>query len=260
MARSPGIKTDYVDLKDVDFAAGETDFEGTYTLAKDDAGMRADTGNVTVQANNSTVFYYVSYANDVPVVKAVTGYKNSMGVVDEIFDINDMYAVATNVNADSNKAPYWVADAIVIETEYPVFASANDVVLGYNVQNKTVKDFGDLEVVKGDASLAELYVEMVNGVSGGHTINYNGVKYDTIPTPVFYFNTEVDDGAYINAIEKNFAKYGIYVARVDRKVDLDDYITALDSAKTHLWYTEDTVVYDLYEASKGPRQPHHRRG
>ena len=246
-----GIKTDYVDLKDVDFAAGETDFEGTYTLAKDDAGMRADTGSVTVQANNSTVFYYVSYANDVPVVKAVTGYKNSMGVVDEIFDINDMYAVATNVNADSNKAPYWVADAIVIETEYPVFASANDVVLGYNVQNKTVKDFGDLEVVKGDASLAELYVEMVNGVSGGHTINYNGVKYDTIPTPVFYFNTEVDDGAYINAIEKNFAKYGIYVARVDRKVDLDDYITALDSAKTHLWYTEDTVVYDLYEASKG---------
>ena len=236
-----GIKTDYVDLDEADFLSGETDFAGTYNFATVDTGegYNADTGSVTVQANNSTVFYYVTVKDgEVVSVQSVVGYRNSVDVVDSIVDIQAMYAVATNTNADSDSDPYWVADAIVVETAVPVFNLADDVVLGYNVLNKTVHDYADLESINNTAALEELYVTNVNG--------YNSFVASSIDTPAFYFNTENEDGeSYIIEIDENFADYGIYVALVDRLVDLDDYITALNSERTHLWYTEDTVVYDL---------------
>ena len=252
-----GIKTDYIDLVDEDFVAGETDFAGIYKNITEDKDYDFDggkNGKVTVQANKDTVYYYVSYANTddgEPDVKVVTGYKNSLGVADEIVDIKAMYAVASNVRSDSKNENYWVADAIVIETEYPVYESSKDVVLGYNVLNKTVKDFGDLEAINSEAAKDELSVTLVNGAHKGETIDYNGFTQKDIATPLFYTNTETEEGdSYIHSITKNFAKYGIYVATVDREVELYDYIKADDEKSTKLFYDEDTVVYDLYQYNK----------
>ena len=232
--QADGIKTDYIDLVNKDVKAGQTAYEAYASAAN---ASRSASNNIKVQVNNSTVFYYVSqYYGD---IVAVTGYKNSYDVIDEYVDICAMYAVASNIESDSAKAPYWVADAVVIETVYPVFNLNNNIVLGYDVVNKTVSDFASLDVISGDATLDNLSVTNVNG--------YNTFNKGEITVPAFYFNTENADGeSHIRKITTNFAANGIYAVKADRVIDLDDYFEIVTNGNDGpFYYTEDSVVYDL---------------
>ncbi len=221
------IKTDYINLVDEEVEAGETTYNA-YESGKQQY----------VQANKETVFYYVSYAGGLK-VKTVTGYKNSYDVIDEL-DIRAMYAVATNIENDSDADPYWVADVIVIETYEPVFNLGNDVVLGYDIVNKTVKDYANLDVIGADAALDNLNVTSING--------YNEFNKGYFTIPAFYFNTEDEEGdSHIREIKADFAKYGIYAINADRVNDLDEYVVAKDAARSIFYYDETTVVYDIDE-------------
>jgi len=217
------VKSDYIDLDEEDIEAGETAYNAVY-------GGKA----VKVQATKNTVYYYVD--SDLDII-TVTGYKNSYDVINEYVGINAMYAVATDVSSDADGDHYWVADVIVIETDYPVFNLNNNVVLGYNVVNKTVSDYAYLDVIGADAALDDLNV-----------INYNGYDdfYATeIETPEFYFNTEDEDGdSHIRLISANYDGNGIYAGTLDLVNKLYDYVVLTDNGGT-FYYDENTVVYDM---------------
>ena len=223
-----GVKTDYVDLANVDVKAGQTYFYGADNKTK-------------IQANKETVYYYVSYdADGDMVIETVVGYKNTYDVVDRYVDIVAMYGIASNIESDSAKAPYWVADVVVIETESPVFNLGTDVVLGYDVVNKTVRDFASLDVIGADAALDNLSVTNVNG--------YNSFNKGDINVPAFYYNTEDEDGeSHIREITSGFAANDIYAVKADRIYDLYEYVVTVEG-KT-FYYDETTVVYDLTEKS-----------
>ena len=216
------VKTDYVDLVEEDLYAGQA----TYNAE----------GGVKVQANKNTVYYYVDEDLN---IKTVVGYKNTVDVVGSIVGINAMYAVATNVSSDASSAKYWVADVIVIETEVPAFNLNDDVVLGYNVVNKTVNDYAELDIVDSTAALDDLYVVSLNGD------DFDKFEYRYIDAPAFYFNTEDEDGeSYIIEITEDFAAYDIYVGTVDRANKLYEYVVAIGGQE--LSYTEESVVvYDI---------------
>ena len=226
--QSYDVKADYIDLVEEDIDAGETTYNGFY-------GQNA----VKVQATKNTVYYYVD--SDLN-IKAVTGFKNSYDVINEVVGINAMYAVATKVSSENESTDadgdykYWIADVIVIETDSPVFNLDNNVVLGYNVVNKTVSDYADLEVIGSDAALDELFVTNYDG--------YNEFKASHIDAPWFYFNTEDEDGeSYIRPINDNFNKYGIYAETLNRVNKLDEYVVMADGAV--LYYDDATIVYDM---------------
>ena len=222
------VKADYIDLVEEDVDAGETTYNGFY-------GQDA----VKVQATKNTVYYYVD--SDLN-IKAVTGFKNSYDVIHEVVGINAMYAVATKVSSENEITDadgdykYWIADVIVIETKSPVFNLDNNVVLGYNVVNKTVSDYADLEIIGSDAALDELFVTNVEG--------YDSFKAAQIKAPWFYFNTEDEDGeSYIRKIEANYNKYGIYAETLNRVNKLDEYVVMADGDV--LYYDDATIVYDM---------------
>ena len=194
-----------------------------------------------IQANKETVYYYVSYdADGDMVIETVVGYKNTYDVVDRYVDIVAMYGIASNIESDSAKAPYWVADVIVIETESPVFNLGTDVVLGYDVVNKTVRDFASLDVIGADAALDNLSVTNVNG--------YNTFNKGDITVPAFYYNTEDEDGeSHIREITSGFAANDIYAVKADRIYDLYEYVVTIEGET--FYYDENTVVYDLTEKS-----------
>jgi len=227
-AQEDGVKTDYVDLANVDVKAGQTYFYGADKQTK-------------IQANKETVYYYVSYdADGDMVIETVVGYKNTYDVVDTYVDIVAMYGIASNIESDSAKAPYWVADVVVIETEYPVFNLGTDVVLGYDVVNKTVRDYASLDVIGADAALDNLSVTNVNG--------YNTFNKGDINVPAFYYNTEDEDGeSHIREITSGFAANDIYAVKADRIFDLYEYVVTVEGET--FYYDENTVVYDLTEKS-----------
>ena len=219
-----GIKTDYINLVNKDVKAGQTAYDAVYG---------ANQASIKVQANKDTIFYYVD--KDLNIM-AVTGYKDSYDVIDSYVEIKAMYAVASNIESDSAKAPYWVADVIVIETKYPVFNLSNNVVLGYDVVNKTVRDFASLDVIGADAVLDNLSVTNVNG--------YDTFNKGDINVPAFYYNTEDEDGeSHIRQITSGFAANDIYAVKADRIYDLYDYVVTVEG-KT-FYYNDETVVYDL---------------
>ena len=234
-----GIKTDYINLKNQDVEAGDT-----YYVAEDGA---------KVQLNKETVFYYVSYdADGDMVIETVVGYKNTYDVVSAYLDtdknktdgdesgIDAMYCIASNIESDSAKAPYWVADVVVIETESPVFNLGTDVVLGYDVVNKTVRDYASLDVIGADAALDNLSVTNVNG--------YDTFTKGDITVPAFYYNTEDEDGeSHIREITSGFAANDIYAVKADRIFDLYEYVVTVEGET--FYYDENTVVYDLTEKS-----------
>ena len=221
-----GTKTDYVNLVDEPVKAGQTTYNAYENGKKQ-----------YVQVNKETVYYYVSYADGTPVVETVVGYKDSYDVIAET-EIKAMYAVCTNIENDSDKDPYWVADVVVVETKYPVFNLNNDVVLGYDIVNKTVKDFASLDVIGADAALDNLSVTNING--------YNSFNKEYFTIPAFYFNTEnADNESHIREITGNWNTYGIYAVTVDRVNDLDEYIVAKDAARSIFYFDEKTVVYDI---------------
>ncbi len=219
------VKTDYIDLQEKDLSAGQKTLYGY--------------NNVRIQANKETVYYYVSHTSTgKTVVETVTGYANSYDVVNKYVTIVDMYAVATNTEQDASKAPYWVADVVVIETADPVFNLSNNVVFGYDVINKTVYDYAALDVIGADGKLDTLNVTSYNGYD-------KFVRADVMEAlPAFYFNTEDADGeSHIREIEAGWNNLGIYAEKIDRVNDLFEYVVTTD-AETYT-YDENTVVYDL---------------
>jgi len=230
---------DYVDLLDRDVVAGQRTFGGVYTAVD---GLPCDEGDaddpVMVQTDSSTVVYY--YDRKTESVTAVTGYKSVLACSDELFDIIAMYAVCTNV--EDAGAAYWVADAIVIETYYPVFPANFGLVLGYNQVSKNVGDFGELDVVDGGA-LDTLNVADLAAYADGE-FNYNADTYGSIVTPYFYLACDVDGTeSYLRPVDYGFARYGVYVITVDREIGLDDYI--VDGSGRYFNYTADTVICDI---------------
>ncbi|MBQ3533774.1 MAG: hypothetical protein IJA56_01270, partial [Clostridia bacterium] len=253
------VITDYVDLHNgQDIEAGQRTFIGNYELPTFDAEGKI-TGKTTiqnakVQANKDTVYYYVSYATGYPVVETVTGYKNSYDVsnVLKANEIYAVYAVATSVDSeaedkDSNTADkeYWVADVIVIETEYPVFAQDSQMVLGYNVVNKTYSDYAALDVITAEGAKDELDV-----------IFYDGLDYDEfsreedIAVLEFYYATTDEDGmSYIRTVT-DYDNAGIYAGKLNRVTDLGkEYVVTVDGIE--LYYDEASVV--VYDIAKGTR-------
>ena len=224
------IKADYVDLDEVDVDGGDTAYAAKY-----------DGKATTVYTTKNTVFYYVD--SDLDIV-TVTGYKNTFDVVNEYVGINAMYAVATDTSKDAADGHYWVADVIVIETEYPVFNLGKNVVLGYNVVNKTVSDYASLDVIGGDAALDNLNVTNYNG--------YNSFEADEIETPAFYFNTEDEDGdSHIRIIDTDagYKANNIVAGKINMVNKLLDYVVLTDAEGTY-YYDENTVIYDMYEGRR----------
>ena len=246
-----GIATDYIDLDNKTFKAGETDFTGTYAQIKNskgqypDNGFVFDEGNVTVQANKDTVFYYVSRdgRGNATVDNVIVGYKNTVAVTNED-SIEAMYAVAKNVWNDSKDDPYWVAEAIVIETKYPVASISKDVALVYNVLNKTYKDYAGVEALDNNGEAADLSVISLNGS------DYNKFDNNDITAPWFYTNSVDKSGdSYIRQITENYGAYGIYAAVLDRVNYLaNDYVKTVDG-KTISLNEETLKVYDIVEKS-----------
>ena len=251
------VEVDLIDLDETPAKAGQTAYYGEYTYVEYETDANGDyvvdadgelvvkstttDSDVKVQTNKDTVYYYVSYPNGSPVVKTVTGYKNSYDVLANR-TIRAMYAVATNVDADSSDDAYWVADVIVIETKSTVYNAGDDIVLAYNVNNKTVSDYANVSVI-GEEGTDTLNVTNVNG--------YNTFKKAQITVLDFYFNTEDEDGeSRIDLVDcdtvDEWAEYGIYTATVDRENVLYDYVVT--TAGDDLDYDENTVVYDI---SKG---------
>ena len=244
-----GIATDYVDLDEQTFKAGETDFDGYYAFQTYDAtkyGLtfdHVDNGQVKVQANKNTVFYYVSRdgRGNAVVDNVIVGYKNTVAVTGEN-TILSMYAVAKNVWNDAKDDPYWVAEAIVIETEEPVASISKDVALVYNVLNKTYKDYAGVEALDSNGEAADLSVISLNGN------DYNKFENSDIVNPWFYTNSVDKSGdSYIRQITKNYGAYGIYAAVLDRVNYLaDDYVKAI-GGKTISLNEETLKVYDVVE-------------
>lgn len=236
----------------------ETDFSGYYAFQLYDAtnyGLTADmvnNGEVTVQANKNTVFYYVSRdaKGNAVVDSVVVGYKNTTAVTVED-DILAMYAVATNVSEDSGlktedleKINYWVADVIVIETEEPVVAISKNVALVYNVANKTYKDYAGVNALDNTAADVSLTVINLNGD------DYNEFEQSDIITPWFYTNSVDKNGdSYLRQITRNYGDYGIYAATVDRVNGLYEYFKTVDGETIE--FNEDTLpVYSIAEKTK----------
>ncbi len=232
-----GIKTAYIDLTNSQTVeAGQTSYVGTYAAYEGDEDFITDPEQeVKVQANKDTVFYYVSQKDGA--VKAVTGYKNSYDIVAAEVEVKAMYAVASNIESDASEDPYWVADVIVIETKYPVFNLSNDIVLGYDIVNKTVKDFANMDVIGADAALDNLDVTSIDG--------YNSFNKSYFEIPGFYFNTENEDGeSHIRQITSNFDAYDIFAIEADRVFDLKgEYFVSTEG--NDFFYDENTIVYDI---------------
>lgn len=241
--KATNIKVDYVDLAEQSFGKGENTFTGSYAIDSVDAKLNLtsediNTGdNIKVQANKDTVFYYVSYdkKGNVDEVKVVVGYKNVLAVTDPV----SMYAVATNVSGDSKSDAYWVADIIVIETEKPVIEKSKDVVFGYYVENKTVKDYAYMNSILADATL--------NNITD--TNEYNDLKQGDTPM-AFYTNTVLkNELSELDEITKDFASYGIFVATVDRAADLYDYVVTVGGTK--IYNLDNAVVYGMFNGRRG---------
>ena len=244
-AEKTRIATAYIDLRNAqEVKAGQKTYEGYFDNQNHDdtEKFKVDPDAlVNVQANNDTVYYYYSQYYDT--VTAVTGYKNSYDVVANEVEVKAMYAVASNIESDSAKDPYWVADVIVIETKWPVFNLSNSVVLGYDVNSKNVYDFADLDVIDGEGGLDNLSVT--------NYADYNTFKPTDIVVPAFYFNTENEDGeSHIRPITTDFDDYGIYAVKADRVFDLENNYVVTTTGAT-FEYDEETVVYDLYKSSRG---------
>ena len=242
-----GIKTDYVDLDEQTFKAGETDFKGTYTRDDDDADYEADVNSVIVQANKNTVFYYVSRDDKTRaavVDEVIVGYKNTIAVTTND-TIKAMYAVATNVSSDAYKTNYWVADVIVIETEDPVVAISKDVTLVYNVENKTYKDYAGVKALNNNADDVSLNVVSLNGN------DYDKFVQSDIVNPWFYTNSVDKNGdSYLRRITKDYDEYGIYAVTVDRQNMLYEYFKTLGDKKTIEFNADTLPVYDIVEKTK----------
>ncbi len=225
---STTVKTGYVNLLNQQTVeAGQT----TYLAPQD----------VKVQATKDTVYYYVSQYDDE--VMTVVGYKNSYDVPAQC-EVKAMYAVATNVSGDAVGAKYPVADVIVVETKYPVFNMANNIVLGYNLVNRTVSDFGYLEIVTAEGQLDDLNVTYFNG-----SLKYEpSFTQDRITVPTFYYNTEDAEGnTHLRTLENGFdyAAHNIYAVRVDREIALGDYFVITGDNAMSFYYDESVIVYDL---------------
>ncbi len=223
-----GIATDYVDLAEDAFKAGQNTYTGKYTLSTDDKALAAtvDTGDkIAVQANETTVFYYYDHATES--VVSVTGRRNSYPV--DADNVVEAYAVATNIDSDANGRHYWVADAIVIETKWPVYNGASSVVLGYNLYSRSVSDYFTLDSVMSDGALESLDVVRYDGTN---VVDFNSTNYTAIRNalPTFYRNAEMDGESYIAAITGNYAAYGILAGKVFEINDLrSDAYLVLDS-------------------------------
>lgn len=222
-----------------------TTFYVHYSDIYPDNGFVFDEGNVTVQANKDTVFYYVSRdgRGNATVDNVIVGYKNTVAVTNED-SIEAMYAVAKNVWNDSKDDPYWVAEAIVIETKYPVASISKDVALVYNVLNKTYKDYAGVEALDNNGEAADLSVISLNGS------DYNKFDNNDITAPWFYTNSVDKSGdSYIRQITENYGAYGIYAAVLDRVNYLaNDYVKTVDG-KTISLNEETLKVYDIVEKS-----------
>ena len=244
------VKTQYIDLINTqNVKAGQTSYIGLETEIDETSGVatypqiEGQTAEVKVQANRDTVFYYVSWATGSPVIKTVTGYKNSYDVNADIVGVKAMYAVATDVSDDAASKDYWVADAIVIETNLPVFnLLTNDIVFGYDVVNRAVSDYASLDVVKADAALDTLEV-----------ISHNGDDFDTFDAKGtlnvlnFFFNTVDENGDSYLVDLTDYRTNEIYVGTVDRANVLYEYVTLKNGTIDELVYTENTVVYNVSE-------------
>lgn len=189
------------------------------------------------------MFYYVSRdgRGNAVVDNVIVGYKNTVAVTGEN-TILSMYAVAKNVWNDAKDDPYWVAEAIVIETEEPVASISKDVALVYNVLNKTYKDYAGVEALDSNGEAADLSVISLNGN------DYNKFENSDIVNPWFYTNSVDKSGdSYIRQITKNYGAYGIYAAVLDRVNYLaDDYVKAI-GGKTISLNEETLKVYDVVE-------------
>ena len=249
------VITDYINLADTKLEAGQRTFDATYAEPTFvDGEITTTTAKAgKVQANKDTVYYYVSYANDYPVVETVVGYKNSYDVTNVLKadEIYAAYAIATSVAGEAEDADadatkdYWVADVIVIETKYPVFAQDSQMVLGYNVVNKTYSDYAALDVLTAEGAKDDLNV-----------IFYNGLDYDEfsreddIAVLEFYYATTDEDGmSYIRTVT-NYADAGIYAGKLNRIADLGkEYVVTVDGIE--LYYDEASIV--VYDINKGTR-------
>ena len=246
------VESDYIDLHETPAEAGQTTYYGEYTYVtyqtEADGSYAEDAdGNliventatdceVRVQANKDTVFYYVSYPNGIPTVQVVTGYKNSLDVFADR-DIRAMYAVASNADTDAAGNGYWIADAIVIETRYPVTKEADNVVLAYSVGDKTVTSDVSVDAVDSDGALNILNVVEVDGVPAAEA---------NMVVPAFYHNAEnVDGDSALTAITADFTDKGIHAMTIERENALYGYFIATDGST--ISSDETTLVYDLVE-------------
>jgi len=252
------LKTQYIDLHNNDIDAGTASYYGyvadiAYDGDADPAYTNTvdKTEEVRVQANRDTVFYYVSYNTGSPVVKTVTGYKNTFDVINSIVDVRAIYAVATDVSADAAEDDYWVADAIVIETYYPVFSLlTDDIVLGYDIANRAVSDYAYMDIVKADATLGGLNVISHNG-DDFDTFDENG----TLEVVNFFYNTVDEEGNSYVVDLTDYADNDIYVGKIDRIVKTLDYVVLKEhnlpaSWNDELYFSDDTVVYDITENTR----------
>lgn len=113
-------------------------------------------------------------------------------------------------------------------------------VLGYNVVNKTVTDYISLDILTTDCTEDVLAVTQLDGENAADAV---------FDLPNFYEVTETADGdASLTSVNAGYGDYGIYAVTVERVNDLHDYIVTTDDEDFEC--VDGVPVYHLYDTSR----------
>ena len=132
-----------------------------------------------------------------------------------------------------------IAAALYTRISGKALPSEPQLVLGYNVVNKTVTDYISLDILTTDCTEDVLAVTQLDG---------ENAKDAVFDLPAFYEVTETADGdASLTSVNANYADYGIYAVTVDRVNDLNNYIVTTDGDDFEC--VDGVPVYHLYDTS-----------
>ena len=161
----------------------------------DDAYDHEADNDVEIRALSSTVYYYVyntGNAKDDFVVNEYVGYKNVPELSDDAI-IEDVYAVGTLTDRESNNSQYYTANIVVVEFSAPYDADAEQV---FVVDTPVVDDdvtIDDVTVIRADGTMATVDIDL----EASNYYTYGTAAQHQYLAPGLYYMWETeDDGVY----------------------------------------------------------------
>ena len=215
--------------------------------------------DVEIRALASTVYYYVyntGSAKDDFVVNEYVGYRN-LPDLEAGAQIEDVYAVGTLTDRESNNTQYYTANIVVVEFSAPYDADAEQV---FVVDTPVVADgitIDDVTVIRADGTLDTVDIDL----EASNIYTYGTVSQRQYIAPGLYYMWETEDeGTYtIDAMDHDdiadsnkyttgevFTALGTYD---DDWVGVEAYVWTDDTDLEDM-DTGDELEYQLTEDSK----------